>query len=132
MKYLVLLLVVSINAFAGDLIYKNSFDNEVLVSGASSGLQSSGLQLTLTNDGGANETIVINHNGAFVFSSYVEVGSNWLVTVQSLPDNPTQQSCILQNESGTVPSGGVTNLQVICDAVIWNWDVMNWEEGGWN
>jgi len=132
MKYLIFLLLVSMNTFAGDLIYKNSFENEVLVSGTSSGLQYTGLQLTLTADGGVYETLTVNEDGAFVFSSYVEVGSNWSVTIQSLPNTPTQQSCSTANDSGTAPSGGVNNLQVSCNNTPWNWDEMNWDEGGWN
>ncbi|MCF6300677.1 MAG: hypothetical protein L3J52_06125 [Proteobacteria bacterium] len=129
MKTIIILVLFSSVTSAGDLIFKQGFENTVTVSGTVSGLSSSGLSLEL-NNGLNTETINLDTNGTFVFSSELMVGESWSVEVSTLPDSP-QQSCQISNASGIIPIGGVDDVQLICTTGNWNWDEMNWNEGGW-
>jgi len=127
----IILLLLSTATFANDLIYKHGFEDTVAVAGAVSGLNSTGLNLVLYINGNNTETISISANGAFVFAANLVVGENWSVEISTLPGSP-QQSCNLSNTSGTIPQGGVDTIQIACDSQAWNWNEMNWGEGGWN
>jgi len=128
---IIILLLISTTTFAADLIFKHGFEDTVAVAGSASGLNSTGLNIDLLINGNTLETISIDDNGSFVFSSDLVVGASWSVVISSLPSSP-QQSCNITNPSGTIPQGGVDNLQVNCVSTEWNWDEMNWDEGGWN
>ena len=129
--FLLILMVINNNSYANDLIFKHGFEDTVAVAGETSGLNSSGLNLTLYINDNNTETIGIKSNGAFVFATDLAVEDNWSVSISRLPNSP-QQSCNVNNASGTIPQGGVDNLQVNCVSTEWNWDEMNWDEGGWN
>ena len=131
MKILCLLIFLNTTVYANDLIYKQGFEDTVSVAGTLSGLNSSGLSLDLFINQNLTESIELNSNGTFAFASDLTVGENWSVIISTLPSSP-QQGCSLNNASGTIPQGGVDNIQVTCDSNLWNWNEMNWDEGGWN
>lgn len=128
MKKFLLLCLISLQAYAGDLIFKNSFENEALISGTASGIASTGLSLNL-NVGSSNEILTVNDNGAFIFFMEVNMGASYEVSILSLPSS---QSCTLNNATGTVSSSLVSNVFVTCGATNNNWDQMNWNSGVWN
>ncbi|MFK8013553.1 MAG: hypothetical protein AB8B80_16060 [Marinicellaceae bacterium] len=126
---ILLFLVTSSKIFASDLIYLNGFENTALVSGSASGITSTGLELKLISNN-FDETLQIVSDGTFVFSLSIEVGNNWSVSTVTLPDSP-KQSCTLSNETGVMTATGDNNLIVNCNNTPWQWDTMNWDEGGW-
>ena len=133
MKNILFILLFSGAIQANDLIYNNGFEGHVLISGTASGIVSTGLVLSLQS-GKSNvidETINLDQNGGFAFFQLLKPGDNYTVTISSLPNNPNPQSCQLSNASGTVPNTGVANITVDCQANAWNWDEMNWNDGGW-
>ena len=79
------------------------------IGGNVSGLSGSGL--TLRNNGGNN--LATNSNGPFTFSTPLENGETYSVTVLNQPTNPTQV-CTVNNGSGTVSGANVTNISVSC------------------
>jgi hypothetical protein len=79
------------------------------IGGSVSGLQGSGLILR-NNDG---ETLAIASNGDFFFSNPHASGSQYAVTVQTPPNNPSQ-ACTVANSSGAIGSGDVRNVRVTC------------------
>lgn len=127
---IVLLCLVSLSVQGSDLIFKQGFENTRLVSGQVSGLVSSGLELKLT--AGANTTLIIDENGVITFDLNVAIGQSWQVDIVKLPDNPQKQNCHLSQNSGVMDNNGVDDVLVVCNDKAWNWDEMNWEEGGWN
>ena len=131
-KILYLLLVTSVIQ-ANDLIYKHGFENNVLLFGTVTGINSLGLSLRLQAglDNIIDETVAINQNGGFAFSNLLKIGDNYTISISSLPNNPNQQSCELIYPGGVVPNNGVIDITVMCDNSAWNWNKMNWNEGGW-
>ncbi|WP_223789647.1 hypothetical protein [Marinicella meishanensis] len=116
---------------AQDLVFKTGFENRFLVAGSVTGLSSSPLTLSLISVSG-NETLAINNNGRFVFELPVLAGHAWRVEVATLPSQPQTQSCALSQNSGpALPVGGVDDVQVDCQVQAWEWDVMDWDQGGW-
>ena len=77
----------------------------VTIGGTVSGLSGT---LVLRNNGGNDLTVVAN--GAFTFSSAINGGTTYAVTVFS---NPATQSCTVANGSGTA-NNNVTNVSVTC------------------
>ncbi len=131
-KWVVLLLMFCGASLATDLIHKTGFENRYLVGGSVSGVNATQLTLELISVSGSDE-VNIDANGQFAFDLLVMSGHAWRVELKMLPDNPQQQTCVLNNQSGSaLPVGGVDDVQVNCQNQAWNWDVMNWHEGGWN
>jgi hypothetical protein len=127
---IILLIIIGLSSFhirAGDLMFKNGFENSALVAGNVTGLDSNGLSLMLSFNSTV-QTLVIITNGSFVFTPEVPLGASWSVAIQSQPTNP----CSLSNNSGTMTAAGVSNVQVSCTDSINNWDMMKWDEGSWN
>ena len=83
--------------------------NTFTVGGSVSGLSGSGL--VLQNNGGNNLTV--SANGSFSFSTAVNRGSNYNVTVLTQPSSPTQ-NCAVTNGFGANLTGNVTAIQVTC------------------
>jgi len=129
MKKLLLLSLMSLQAAAGELIFKNSFEQSTLIGGNAAGITSTGLTLNL-NVGSSNEVIALDANGSFLFFMDVTAGQVYTVSILSLPNSPAQ-SCNLSNASGAVPASGVNNVLVTCDGSD-NWDEMSWNLGNWN
>ncbi len=117
---------------AAELIFKNGFENRFLIGGTASGVESTGLKLALESVSGPDE-ITIDSNGQFFFNLEVMAGHAWSVDLVTLPNDPQQQSCTLTNNAGSaLPNGGVDNIELTCQNQLWHWDVMSWEQGGWN
>jgi hypothetical protein len=57
-------------------------------------------------------TAEISANGSFTFTTAVDSGGAYSVTVLTLPSSPVQ-NCVVNNGSGTA-NGNVTNVQVVC------------------
>ncbi|MGE0114222.1 MAG: Ig-like domain-containing protein [Steroidobacteraceae bacterium] len=81
----------------------------VTIGGAVSGLAGAGL--VLKNNGGND--LSVTANGAFTFSSTVNSGAAYAVTVGTQPTAPAQ-NCVVASGSGTAPASNVTNVQVTC------------------
>lgn len=77
--------------------------------GTVTGLKGSGL--VLQNNSGNN--VNPKTNGAFVFSSAIDQGGPYSVTIRSQPTNPAQ-TCAVYNGSGTIGTADVTNIVVTC------------------
>ena len=78
------------------------------VSGSITGLVTSGLVLKL--NGGANK-IVPSGSNAFAFSTSLITGTPYAVTIQQ---QPTGETCLLFNASGTIASSNVSNVSITC------------------
>ncbi|MBL4659493.1 MAG: hypothetical protein JKY19_03990 [Alcanivoracaceae bacterium] len=130
MKKLLFITLFSTGVYASDLIYLNGFENTGLVSGTITGLNATGLQLDMTSLS-LSQNLLLDQNGSFVFSLQIPIGDNWEVSITTLPDNPIQQSCTINNQSGVMPATGADNLAVVCNNISWVWDEMDWDEGGW-
>lgn len=78
------------------------------IGGMITGLVGSGL--VLQNNGVDN--LAISANGSFTFATGLADGSLYAVTVLN---QPSAQTCIVSNGSGTIASANVTNISVNCD-----------------
>jgi hypothetical protein len=81
------------------------------VGGTVSGLSGQGLMLQ--NNGG--DTLAVAANGGFTFHSLLLPGNSYNVVVTSQPSTPTQ-TCAVTQGIGTVSSGNVSNIAVVCVA----------------
>ena len=81
-------------------------NNPYNISGTLSGLSGS---VTLQNNGG--DDLVLNANGPFTFTTQINNGSTYNVTVFA---QPAGQVCTVSNGSGTVLGANVTSIGVTC------------------
>jgi hypothetical protein len=79
------------------------------VGGNVSGLAGSGLVL----QNNAGDDLAIGVNGSFIFSSPLDDGSGYAVTVLTQPTN-LSQTCSITNGSGTLAGTDVTDVAVTC------------------
>lgn len=79
------------------------------VGGSVSGLVGSGL--VLRNNGGND--LSASANGSFTFSTQLNSGSSYAVTVGTQPSSPAQ-TCVVSNGAGTIAAANVTNVTVTC------------------
>lgn len=79
------------------------------IGGSVSGLRGDGLVLR-ANDG---ETLAIASSGQFFFNNLHLSGSQYQVTVQTPPSDPTQM-CTIAKDRGTVGNGDVQDVKVTC------------------
>jgi hypothetical protein len=88
------------------------------IGGTVTGL-SGGTTVVLVNNGA--DPVTVSTSGAFTFSTEVSSGSSYDVTVQ---DNPTGETCVVGNGTGTVSStiGAVTTVTVTCTANLTNYN----------
>jgi large repetitive protein len=100
-------------AGAGVTLAVNCVANPYTIGGTVSGLTGSGL--VLKDNGGNN--LGISANGTFTFTTPVASGSMYAVTVGTAPTSPAQ-NCTITNGTGTVTSGPVSNVTVVCTNVI--------------
>lgn len=126
-KWIFLFIFLQAPAAANDFIFLGGFDKNVKISGYTSGIISTGLQIKLTS-GGITQNLSLDKNGRFVFDSDIPVGSNWVVVMKSLPFTPKQQSCVIRSNSGVMPANGVNNIELICNDQEWVWGKMNWNQ----
>ena len=68
---------------------------------------------TMTLQNNAADDLEIAGNGPFTFSASVINGGSYDVTVSSQPEG---QECVVNNASGTIAGGNVTNVSVECGA----------------
>jgi 6-phosphogluconolactonase len=80
------------------------------VGGSISGLAGSGLALAI--NGGGNLSVAASST-TFTFSSVLQSGNAYAVTVATQPSSPAQ-TCTVANGSGTVGTGNVSNVSVTC------------------
>jgi hypothetical protein len=66
-----------------------------------------------------NDTLPVNANGSFTFTTTVPSGSGYSVTISAQPSNPTQ-TCGVTGASG-IATANVTNIQVNCAHNEWTW-----------
>ncbi len=79
------------------------------VGGTVSGMVGSGL--ILQDNGGNN--LPVAANGSFTFPTLINSGSAFQVTVLTQPTNPAQ-ICTVTNGSGTVTTGAITTVTIVC------------------
>lgn len=70
--------------------------------------------LSLQTDGG--DSLTVNANGAFQFSSAVPHGSIYRVSVQT---QPAGQSCVVNHAIGTIDGADATAPEVVCGTAAW-------------
>jgi 6-phosphogluconolactonase (cycloisomerase 2 family) len=87
------------------------FGGPYTVGGTVTGLQGSGL--VLQNSSG--KYLSVTESGTFTFSSGLNQGQTYSVTVRTQPSNPTQ-TCTVANGTGTIDKADVTNVLVTCSA----------------
>jgi galactose binding lectin-like protein len=100
-------------AGAGVTLPVNCVANKYTVGGTISGLSGSGL--VLRDNGGDN--LSVTANGTFTFATSVASGSPYAVTVLTPPASPNQ-NCAVTGGSGTVSSGPVTGVSIVCTNVV--------------
>lgn len=79
------------------------------VGGDVSGLSRVGLELQNNGD----DNLLVSASGSFTFSTAVDDGSAYVVTISS---QPSGQMCTVTNGSGTISGSNITNVSVICEA----------------
>lgn len=80
------------------------------ISGQASGITEGNLQLTLNGD----ETVTLSNDGSFTFSTRLEQGEDYTVTVDGHPDH---SYCDLSNAQGSMPSDHVDNVTASCEVL---------------
>ena len=85
------------------------FGGPYTVGGTVTGLQGSGL--VLHNSSGRDLTVT--SSGTFTFTSGLNSGASYSVSVQTQPSNPVQ-TCNVANATGTISKANVTNVLVTC------------------
>ena len=80
------------------------------VGGTVSGLNGT---VVLLDNGG--DSLGVSANGSFTFATPVPAGSAYSVTVQN---EPSGQTCSVANGTGTIGSGNVTNVAVLCQKTV--------------
>ncbi len=88
----------------------NAFD----ISGSVAGL-GAGKAVVLQNNGG--DDLSVDSSGPFTFSTAVESGAGYAVTVRSAPAG---QACVVTRSVGTVGTGAVTDVAVVCTSNVPN------------
>ena len=129
MKKIILLLLLSLDTSANDLIFNQGFEDTVSISGSVTGLLTGEFSIDLSFAGN-NESIIIDSNGPFSFSSELSGGDLWSVSMVTLPSSP-QQNCSISNNTGTIVNNSITNVFISCNNTTWKWDEMSWGQGGW-
>jgi 6-phosphogluconolactonase (cycloisomerase 2 family) len=83
--------------------------SQFTVGGSVTGL--SGSNLVLQNNGGDN--LPVSGNGTFTFPTTLIPGDSYSVSVLSEPSTPSQ-TCAVTNGSGTMGSGNITGIALVC------------------
>ncbi len=93
----------------------NCATNAYTVGGSIAGLLGTGL--TLQNKAG--DTLAVNPGAtSFVFATPVASGSGFAVTVSGNPTGPSQNCSVTPGtDAGTVTSGDVTSVQIVCTTI---------------
>lgn len=80
------------------------------ISGQATGIADGNLELTLNGD----ETVTLADDGSFTFSTRLEQGEDYNITVTGHPDH---SYCDLSNAQGTMPSDHVDNVMADCEVL---------------
>jgi hypothetical protein len=88
---------------------------KVTIGGTIAGL--SGAGLVLQNNGG--DDLAVSANGAFTFTTAVDSGSPYNITVLTQPASPSQ-TCSVASASGTAPATNVTTVNVTCNTGVFS------------
>jgi hypothetical protein len=96
------------------------------VGGTVAGLTGNGLVLQLN----AGNNLKIDLNGSFSFSTLLQGGDAYLVTVLAQPANPSE-SCIVINAGGSVGQTDVSDIQVTCSAIPVSAPAISTAQGQW-
>jgi hypothetical protein len=89
-------------------------EDEHTIGGTVSGLAGSGLTLQLNGESGlVAEPLPVAANGTFTFSSLLDNGADYTVTVSAQP-TATSETCAVSNGNGMVSGGNVSNVLVTC------------------
>ncbi|WP_223787202.1 hypothetical protein [Marinicella meishanensis] len=88
-----------------------AFQATPMVGGMVSGLEL-GNALVLQNNGG--DDLLVNSDGAFVFSEALNVGDDYEVSVLTQTGDPTQP-CMVSQGQGTANNQDITNVLVSCE-----------------
>ncbi|MBO9664808.1 GEVED domain-containing protein [Dokdonella sp.] len=83
------------------------------VGGTVSGLAGSGLVLSLNG----STSLPIVADGVFTFGDALTSGTSYEVTVATQPSDPAQ-TCTVDNDSGTIGSANVTDVEVTCETTV--------------
>jgi Lactonase, 7-bladed beta-propeller len=83
--------------------------NSYTIGGTVSGLTGTGL--VLADNGGNN--LPVSKSGAFTFSSAIQSGVMYAVTVATQPSSPPQ-TCLVSHPGGTVGGSNITTVSVAC------------------
>lgn len=92
-----------------ELVSVSYFKNTYKVGGNVSGLSGSGLVLQNNTD----DDLVINAAGGFTFTTPLEGGSSYTVTVLTQPTSPNQ-TCSVTSGSGAIAGADVVDVSVTC------------------
>jgi len=96
----------TIDGASVDTISVTCTTNTYTVGGTMSGLTGT---MVLSNRG--SDPQIISADGNFTFSTRLTNGSNYVVSIQTHPDN---QTCTVSNASGTIKAANVANVSVTC------------------
>lgn len=86
--------------------------------GSLTGLQGDSVTVQLNG----SETLKLTGNGAFFFSTGVLDGQTYDITVSQQPSNP-QQTCTVENGSGTMQGHNISDVKVTCGAYVQGFSV---------
>jgi hypothetical protein len=86
----------------------NDDPDKYSIGGTVAGLTGSGL--VLRNNGA--DDLSITDNGSFTFSTELEDSASYDVTIETYPE---EQTCYVDNGSGTVAGADVTDVSVVCE-----------------
>ena len=68
---------------------------------------------TLYNNNDGGDDLVLSANGSFTFSTPLQDGASYSVTIQTQPASP-DRVCQVSDGAGTVGGANVTSVQVTC------------------
>jgi trimeric autotransporter adhesin len=90
----------------------NCSSGSFTVGGSVTGLVGSGLVL----QNNAGNDLAISANGSFSFSTPIQTGNPYAVTVRTQPST-YEQACTVTNGTGSIGGGNVSNVQIACGPV---------------
>ncbi len=106
---------------AGVRLFASGFETCCQIGGTVSGLAGTGLVLHL-QAGVISENRAISGNGLYDFTARVSSGTFYTVSIGT---QPSGQTCVLVNATGTTGSTDVIDVDVNCGAML------NWDQGKW-